>query len=705
MRHTLTIFLVLLSLAATAKKNGRELIDSLTNELTRLPDDTTKTRVLAKLARMYSSFNPKQGVQYAWEELAVSRKMRWQKSVAYSHINIGLNYQSLSLFDSSLLHFNHALEVSKKASDNSGIASAYYSIAYTHLLKGEFEKALKYNFLSEELFRKSGDTSLLASVWGNISAVYVNMSEYTKGLEYIFKAQKRNEETGEVLRSASNLGTIGTIYVQQQDFDKALEYYHKAMELNERMNNQSATAGNLGNIGAVYSYLRNDTMALEYMIRALKIYETIGQKANIAIVSGNVGEIYTEMGNYTVAISYLYRALDFAQETGNKATQAAIKNMLGNCYMNIAIDGGRSKPTNKEISNKPYIADGRIPKGRSELLKKARSYLNDALLLTGDVGNLSHRGETYQRLAKVDSLLGNYEAALNEYQQYVAFRDSIYNKQNKIDITNLITQRELELKDKQIEINKLKLAQKRSERKFYLAGIGLLLLVIGIIFRNYRVQKASNKLIFSEKERSEELLLNILPKEVADELKEKGTAEARQYDNVTVIFTDFVNFTEAGERMTPKELIAELDTCFMTFDEIVRKHGFEKIKTIGDAYLGVCGLPVADPNHAEKVVTAAKEIIDFMGERRAKLGNRTFEVRIGIHSGSVIAGIVGVMKFAYDIWGDTVNIAARMEQHSESGKINISQATYNLVQNKFTCTDRGEIEVKNKGGMRMYFVD
>lgn len=208
----------------------------------------------------------------------------------------------------------------------------------------------------------------------------------------------------------------------------------------------------------------------------------------------------------------------------------------------------------------------------------------------------------------------------------------------------------------------------------------------------------------AEKQKSDDLLLNILPEEVAEELKAKGATTAKYFDNVTVLFTDFVNFTEAGERMNPQELVDELDTCFKAFDEITSRYNIEKIKTVGDAYLAVAGLPTADRKHAENVVHAAIEINQYMHKRHMAMSNNTFKIRIGIHSGSVVAGIVGVKKFAYDIWGDTVNTAARMEQNSESGKINISQTTYELVKNKFTCEYRGEIEAKGKGQLKMYYV-
>jgi adenylate cyclase len=234
--------------------------------------------------------------------------------------------------------------------------------------------------------------------------------------------------------------------------------------------------------------------------------------------------------------------------------------------------------------------------------------------------------------------------------------------------------------------------------------MGALLIFSVVIFRQRNRVSKEKKKVEKEKARSDELLLNILPKEVADELKTKGASEARLFDNVTVLFSDFVGFTRTSEKLSPSELVSELHACFKAFDEITSKYGIEKIKTIGDAYLAVCGLPNEDPEHAEKAVLAATEIRGFMAGRWANLGDSTFQVRIGVHSGNVVAGIVGIKKFAYDIWGDTVNTAARMEQNSEAGKINISQATYELVKAKFNCEYRGEVEAKGKGLMKMYYI-
>ncbi|PZX61159.1 putative ATPase [Algoriphagus ratkowskyi] len=212
----------------------------------------------------------------------------------------------------------------------------------------------------------------------------------------------------------------------------------------------------------------------------------------------------------------------------------------------------------------------------------------------------------------------------------------------------------------------------------------------------------------NEKEKSDILLLNILPLDIARELKEKGFAESKKYESVTVIFTDFKGFSIIAEQMNAVDLVSEIDFCFKEFDRIIEKHGIEKIKTIGDSYMAVGGIPVENSTHPIDVIHAAFDIQDFIEVHKEKCIREkrpVFELRIGIHTGNVVAGIVGLNKFAYDIWGDTVNLASRMESGSEAGKINISGATYELVKEHFTCTYRGKIEAKNKGEVDMYFVE
>lgn len=216
------------------------------------------------------------------------------------------------------------------------------------------------------------------------------------------------------------------------------------------------------------------------------------------------------------------------------------------------------------------------------------------------------------------------------------------------------------------------------------------------------------KRIAREQRRSDELLLNILPADVARDLKQKGKVDARHFGEVTILFTDFCEFTQWVERHSADDLVADLDLCFRAFDDITTRYGLEKIKTIGDAYMAVAGLPQEIPDHAERAVGAALDIRNFVESerrRREKEGKSFFEIRLGLHSGPVVAGVIGLRKFTYDIWGDTVNLAARMESSGEAGRVNVSEATWSRISDRFAGIFRGRVPAKNKGEIGMYFVE
>ncbi|RKZ42308.1 MAG: adenylate/guanylate cyclase domain-containing response regulator [Gammaproteobacteria bacterium] len=214
-----------------------------------------------------------------------------------------------------------------------------------------------------------------------------------------------------------------------------------------------------------------------------------------------------------------------------------------------------------------------------------------------------------------------------------------------------------------------------------------------------------NNIIIQEKQKSDKLLLNILPIRVANDLKETGKTEPEAFDNVTVFFSDIIDFTKISSQLETPVLISELNSIFTTFDNIIELHQCERIKTIGDAYLAVCGMPEKNSNHAENIINAAIDILEYLTKRNQNMTQEKWKVRIGIHTGKVIGGVVGIKKYIYDVFGDTINTASRMESNSEQMKINISDTTYRIVKDKFKVTPRVPLSVKGKGKMNMYFID
>ncbi len=227
-------------------------------------------------------------------------------------------------------------------------------------------------------------------------------------------------------------------------------------------------------------------------------------------------------------------------------------------------------------------------------------------------------------------------------------------------------------------------------------------------FRNARLLESQKRAIEAEKQRSEALLHNILPIEIANELRQKGFVVPRYYESATILFTDFKGFSAICRTLGPDELVADLSHCFGAFDRIVAAHGVERVKTIGDAYMCVSGVPNPVSNHAMRMLAVAREMRAFLQhwktEREAQ-HRPVFEARIGLHSGPIVAGVVGQTRFAFDIWGDAVNVAARMEQACEPGKINISQATLDLLDGQVPCTPRGSLPVKHLGAVDMFYVN
>ncbi len=513
--------------------------------------------------------------------------------------------------------------------------------------------------------------------------------DYKSALEHILEAQRKLDKTScDVdVQCQIDLALI-SLYIKLGDLNKARILSHKAIKRCSGNNVDKAT------MVILYLKLGQSSNEIEssipYLDTAYNLakdggYLPFEQRALI-----DIGTTYAINGMVDKASDYLKLALKVARERNDIIN-------LGLLYNNLA---GLTDDHERIVN---YMDSALYYARLHQNLKNEQTYTEN---MAYAMYNASRYKEAYltlwQSVELKDSLieLNKYEAIAELEKKYEAEK-----KSNEIQA--------LKLKNLNTEVEKLK--YKRNQNSL-LIGTLILLVVMGVLAFNFiTIRKNRNLLaqknteLSHERKRSDDLLLNILPGEIAQELKQTGMAKAKQFEVASILFTDFIEFTQTTETLSTEALIEELNYCFMGFDNILEKYGLEKIKTIGDSYMAAGGLPVPFAAATKNTVMAAIEMQSFISERRAaqmKVGKPSFEMRAGISTGPVVAGIVGVKKFQYDIWGDTVNTASRMETMGEANKVNISQSTYDLLKREpeLVFENRGYVAAKGKGEIAMYFV-
>ena len=592
-----------------------------------------------------------------------------------SKVNIlnALSYELLYSNTDTTIHLaTQAKELAEKLNYPKGVASAYLRLGQAYNNLGSYDQSQRY--LSNAL-DISTDKSTTAKIYVNIGINHYEMSNYPEALRYYLTGLKAFEEAGDKRAIGSVYNNIANIYTDMGNYEEALKNHMAAKKIREANNDKRGIAGSHLNIGVIYFSQGNYNEALKYWFEARNMYEALGDKNEVALSYNHIGVVYKNQQKYTEALKSFFDALKILEEVNDKEGIAITYNNIGSTL----IEDGQSG--------------------------QAREWLMKSLQLAKDIGIKTTIKDAYLGLARADSALGNYADAYEHHKMFIVYRDSIANKENTEKIIQQKMQYEFDKKETQSRaeqaVTKKELQRQKLVRNGFIGGFAVVLLsAVLLLGQRNKINK--------EKKRSDELLLNILPTEVANEIKTTGRSMPKTFSMVTVMFTDFIDFTHVSQHISAELLVAELDYCFSAFDRMIQQYKIEKIKTVGDAYLCASGLPVSSFTHATDMVNAAIEIRNFMLERKKEKeakGEIPFEIRIGIHTGPVVAGIVGVKKYAYDIWGDTVNVSARMEQNSEAGKINISGSTYDLVKDKFNCVYRGKIQAKNKGEIDMFFVE
>lgn len=549
-----------------------------------------------------------------------------------------------------------------------------------------------------------------------------NLTDPKKAIAYSEELLAQAEEQDSLQYMFSALLNKGHAYRSIGNFSQALEFHYKAAGIAAKLNsNRDVGKANVA-IADDYSMAANSKNAILYYKKAIIQFENLRDSLNLGVALSNLGDAYLKIKKPDSSLVYLLRS-------GEIFNALKYELGMGHNYANMGLAHAQNgyplaaeQNLNKAIKifqdygdyNAICICLNAMSAIFEEMgdHKNALYFAHRSLGLAKNYGLKQEVSDASLVLSRLYEKNGKTELAFEHFKNYLLYRDSVQGIDRVKEMANLRT--EYEIAEKQVQVDlmakKAQIEELKKKRQQYIsltsALVVALLAVLTVgLFRRYRHIKKLDLLIKSEQKRSENLLLNILPRETAIELKSKGTVKAKKFSSVTVMFADFVSFTKHSEHLSPEDLVQNVGFYFSKFDEIMDKYDLEKIKTMGDCYMCAGGLPFVSQDHAHKMILASFDILEFIESEKKNKNEFCWELRIGINSGPVVAGVVGHKKFAYDIWGDTVNIAARMQTASDPGKINISENTHQLIRDQFDCIYRGEIDVKNKGMMKMYFVN
>lgn len=617
----------------------------------------------------------------------------------------------------SLDSLKAVVELSKK---DSTAVNSLNELSSALLAEGQFEESLKFAEKAEALANEIKFTKGKAYALKQIGLVHYYQGDYLEVFDDWTKSLENFEAIKDSVGIANLLTNLGTVYYSQGSYDKAIEFGLRSLSIAEKIDHPLRIVSALINIALAYGDNNKYDKALDYYDRAFPYLESLN---NVGLSKGyylGVGTILSDQGNYREALIKFEEALPITENTLYYTENLLL---VGKAYFNL----GEFEKANEYLNKAHTIALGQnqqdenvkilIEKGKINQERNAAEsirFYKEAEVLAKEINLPYELKEIYLGISKSYINTGDFKNGYEYQSKYIDQMDLIFNLETDDKIRGLQfefdldkKQDEIVLLEKEGEIKELEVKRQKNVIYGTIFSTFLLLLIAMGIFNRYKYVKKTNGIIEGEKEKSDNLLRNILPAETAEELKLNGKVAAKSFDSVTVFFSDFKGFTFYAQSLAPDVLVKSVDYYFSKFDQIIEKYGLEKIKTIGDAYMCAGGLPFPSEDHPEKMVTAAFEIAAFVEETKKQKpeGITCFDIRIGINTGPIVAGVVGLKKFAYDIWGDTVNVASRMESMSDAGKINVSEYTYELIKDSYDCEFRGEIEVKNKGTMKMYFVN
>jgi adenylate cyclase len=675
------------------------LADSLAKVLQYAPADTHRVILLTDLAWEINRTESEKALKLLHEALSLAQKLHFQLGEATVWNGLGVMEEINGNFSKALEHYKKALEIRTVVGDRRAMASSYNNLGTLYENVGQFYDAIDNYMLNLREQEALNDTFRIARAHFNLAGVYQEIGIYFEAARLLNEARFTLENMNDQKGMAQVNNMLGHISFELETFSQADAFYRNALKIYEELRDSSDIAGTLSNIANNYDEwgtqeknMDSTQHAMPYYEMALDVYRRLDDSLGMAAIYNNMGTTCKHLKEYARGLKYLNIAMGIRKRYEDTPGIMETTNSLGDIWFGL--------------------------KNYKKALYYTRKYQKIALTIK----NEKFEQKSYKDLAKIYEATGNFKKAFEFQVKYDEMRYHRLNENRTQEFNRLEALFADRKKQLDLEKQKTLIAQQNEDiarttatRNGLIGGAVALALLVVLFYNRSRLRARSNKQLASknmvierERKRADELLMNILPESAAAELKANNSVKPVRYESVTVLFSDFKGFTNIAEKVSPEALIEELDACFRMFDAIMERFGLEKIKTIGDAYMCAGGLPSPNTTHPVDMVNAAIEmqvqLAKLMANKTAE-GKPVFEMRIGINSGPVVAGVVGSHKFAYDIWGDTVNIAARMEQGSEPNKINISGATYELVKDLFPCTYRGEIPAKNKGNIAMYFVD
>jgi class 3 adenylate cyclase/Tfp pilus assembly protein PilF len=594
-------------------------------------------------------------------------------------------------------------------------AAAIRSRGSAHLLHGDYAAALGYYRRALALYEELGDQSGMARVTGSIGTVYQATGDYPTALEHYHRALVLHEMLDERSGVAGVTHNIGNVHRETGDYPTALECYHRALALFEELGDGRGVAQSTGNIGIVHVSTGEYAVALEYYHRALTLHEELANRTGVAVVTGNIGGALATSGDYTAALEKYHSALALHEELGNRSGAARVTGNILAAYVDMGSDA--EAQTVLQALDNLHIDHPSVrilcEQSRAVLLERhedldgAAISLHRALCEAQEHGLRSRTAEVHKALRDLAQKRNDLAAYIEHNNEYARITEEINGKETATKLAMQAKQREID-----------------AERK--------------------------------ETEKQLAVLHSTLPKHIADRVA-RGETVNDHYDSAAVIFLDIVGFTTISDRIPSGHVVYLLEQIFSTLDRVCAKHGVVKIKTIGDSYMAVSFANTENQTpktnshvlSTEHVVNAGLCAVEMLSALNAleiamppELGDTSWtkdvgdiQVRIGMHCGPVTAGVIGTERMQYDVWGDTVNVASRMESSGEPGRIHVSESfahaldpglrrgddtlghpgesqepdrtnnTDSMTNDSMTLLERGTIDVKGKGPMTTYWLE